>query len=123
MELYDTASTADNARFAAEVVLSIAVVVMVLGQVWDVVAAAFRPQGLRKYWSSPAHVMDAISNALLVVCCALWWAFVTRHVKTWSMDLRYHVSSHDARALALDRLWVKWRNWSAWPADTLTCVS
>lgn len=94
MELYDPASTADSARFAAELVLSIAVVVLVLSQAWAVVAAAFRPKGLRTYWSSPAHVVDAISNALLVVCCALWWAFVTRHAKTWSMSLRYDVSTH-----------------------------
>jgi len=51
------------------------------------------PSRNRRYFSSPAHWVDAISNALLVVCCALWWAFVVRHARAWSMQLTYNVYS------------------------------
>ena len=36
--------------------------------------------------------MDTISNGLLLVCCAIWWAFVMLHARVWSMNLRYDVS-------------------------------
>jgi hypothetical protein len=100
MELYDPASTADAARYAAEIILSICCGAMALGQLFEAAAAARRPGGLGRYFSSPAHWVDLISNALLVVCCALWWAFVVRHARTWSMDLRYDVSGVGCGAAA-----------------------
>ncbi|KAI8467677.1 MAG: hypothetical protein J3K34DRAFT_480735 [Monoraphidium minutum] len=93
LELYDPSSPADAARYAAEVLLTACVGLMVAGQGWAAVRAAARPKGLRRYWSSPAHVMDATSNLLLAVCCGLWWLFATRHARTWSMELRYNVYS------------------------------
>lgn len=37
--------------------------------------------------------MDTVSNGLLLVCVALWWAFVSRHAHTWAMEIRYDVST------------------------------
>lgn len=48
MELYNVTSAADGARYAFEVLLSICVGVMLLAQLWDIILAAARPQGLRR---------------------------------------------------------------------------
>lgn len=93
MELYDPDSRADAARLAAEVALSAACLAMAGAQLWDVARAALAPRGggLRRYFSSPAHWVDAASNALLLVCVALWWSFALLHARGWSMALRYDV--------------------------------
>ncbi|GBF96992.1 polycystin cation channel family [Raphidocelis subcapitata] len=90
MEPYAKGSKADAARLAAEIALTAAAGLMAAGQLWAVARAA-RRGGLARYFSSPAHWVDTVSNALLIVCCSLWWLFVTRHARVWSMELRYDV--------------------------------
>lgn len=48
MELYDSSSPADSARFAAELILSAACGLLAAAQLWEIFAALRRPRGLRK---------------------------------------------------------------------------
>jgi hypothetical protein len=99
LELY-SGSAADNARFAAEIILAALILLLVILYMRYVVVRALagnRPGGpgwkkeLRRYFMSPAHWTDFLSNALLVTCTALWWRFVNGYANNFNMALRYPV--------------------------------
>jgi hypothetical protein len=47
--------------------------------------------GLRAYLSRGSNWLKLANNALLLTAVGLWWTFVTRHARTFYMDLRYPV--------------------------------
>jgi hypothetical protein len=102
LELY-TATPANLARYAFEVLLAGGIVLLVglqLVEVGRAVATARgrRRGGLTAYLSHGDVWLRLANNALLLAGVGLWWTFVNRHAKLFGMELRYPVSMHVVRA-------------------------
>jgi hypothetical protein len=89
VELYH--SSADHLRMFLEIVLSIAVFVQLLVEVWRVYSLRKASGSIWPYFKSGWNWVHLISNTLLSCCIIIWWIFATQHAKHFKINLSYQV--------------------------------
>uniref|UniRef100_A0A6S8IGD5 Polycystin cation channel PKD1/PKD2 domain-containing protein n=1 Tax=Dunaliella tertiolecta TaxID=3047 RepID=A0A6S8IGD5_DUNTE len=88
-ELYCT--SAEEARYAFEIVLSAWIYIMMLKNLWKIVQTQRREGNFLKFFLSGWNWTELVSNGLLTACISIWWHFVVGHQRTFDLELRHNV--------------------------------